>query len=276
MAQRRQSRGLFWSLMFASLVTALTCNGLIMYAGVQTVTKNQSLQNALQKEGEATLQAIAAKKATARAAAIAEGYVDPLTITNSCNTLRKHNNPASMDVLVNKKHCLIPESYVPADLETRSGVTLSAKAMPHFQAMLAAATAAGKPLYVTSSYRSYDDQVSTYAYWIATSGQQGADTYSARPGYSEHQTGFVVDVASNGCVLDCFGNTPAYTWLHDHAAEYGFIQRYYAGSEAVTGYKAEEWHYRYVGVTTAKDMNARSIKTLEEYWGINGGDYNGT
>ena len=110
---------------------------------------------------------------------------------------------------------------------------------------------------------------------MSVSGAAGADTYSARPGYSEHQTGFAVDVANatGTCSLDCFGTTSQYAWLQQHAADYGFIQRYYAGFEAITGYKAEEWHYRYVGVAIAKDMQQRGIKTLEQYWGVPGGTY---
>ena len=103
--------------------------------------------------------------------------------------------------------------------------------------------------------------------------KRGADTYSARPGYSEHQTGLAFDVAAGSCVLDCFGTTSQYQWLQANAADYGFIQRYYAGYENITGYKAEEWHYRYVGTAVAKDMQARGIKTLEQYWDILGGGY---
>ncbi len=190
-----------------------------------------------------------------------------------CNPLKVHNDPAQIDVLVNKKHCLQPVGFAPADLMTANGATLSAKAIEAYRQLFAAAVAAGQPFYVTSSYRSYTDQVTTYSYWVSTSDQAEADTYSARPGYSEHQTGLAFDVAAAGCVLDCFGSTSQYTWLQHHAAEYGFIQRYYKGYEPITGYKAEEWHYRYVGVETAKKMQAKAIKTLEEYWNIEGGTY---
>jgi D-alanyl-D-alanine carboxypeptidase len=175
-----------------------------------------------------------------------------------------------------------PVTYIPGDLvsvidSNGSSYLLSAKAAPSFKAMSDAATADGESFYLTSSYRSYSDQVSTYAYWVNTSGTAGADTYSARPGYSEHQTGLAFDVAASvggtNYVLSDFARTSQYQWLQAHAADYGFIQRYYAGSESITGYEAEEWHYRYVGVTVAKDMQAKGIKTLEQYWGISGGDY---
>jgi len=189
-----------------------------------------------------------------------------------CNTSTAHNNPASIDVVVNKKHCIQPLTYVPA-LATSHGATLSTQIISAYNQLFEAAAAAGQPFYVTSSYRSYSNQVTTYNHWISISGQAGADTYSARPGYSEHQTGFAFDVAANGCTLDCFGSTSQYQWFQQHAADYGFIQRYYAGYDAITGYKAEEWHYRYVGVAVAKDMQAKGIKTLEQYWGVTGGDY---
>lgn len=193
--------------------------------------------------------------------------------SRACNTATSHTNPASIDVMVNKKHCIQPLSYAPADLVTSHGATLSKKAMSAFNKMYDAAAAAGQPFYVTSSYRSYATQISTYNYWISISGQAGADTYSARPGYSEHQTGLAFDVAASGCTLDCFGSTSQYKWFQQHAAEYGFIQRYYAGYESITGYKAEEWHYRYVGIEAAQDMKAKGIKTLEQYWNMPGGVY---
>ena len=258
-----------------AVVAAVTLNGLVLYNGLGEISANTAAQTAAEAKSKKQLAAIKAQKAKEREQAIAEGYEDPLTTTNACNTAVKHNNPASTDVVINKKHCLVPESYEPADLVTDSdnNVTLSAKAMTHFEDMFKAAAAAGQSFRVTSSYRSYVDQVSTYNYWVSTSGIAGADTYSARPGFSEHQTGFVVDVAAGSCVLDCFGSTTQYTWLQEHAADYGFIQRYYAGYESTTGYKAEEWHYRYVGKTVAKAMKTKGIKTLEEYWDIEGGDY---
>jgi len=140
--------------------------------------------------------------------------------------------------------------------------------------MMNAAAAAGQALAVTSSYRSYATQVTTYNYWVSISGKDGADTYSARPGYSEHQTGLALDVqTADGRSLSNFAGTSQYQWLQAHAHEYGFIQRYVAGYESVTGYSAEEWHYRYVGVDVATDMRTKGIKTLEQYWSMTGGDY---
>lgn len=216
----------------------------------------------------------AAEEAAAKqvANAAAKGMSGTLD-SKMCNTATSHNDPSLIDVLVNKKHCIQPITFEPSDLVATNGATVSAKAADAFNQLYAAAAAAGQPFYVTSSYRSYGSQASTYNKWVSTSGQVGADTYSARPGYSEHQTGLAFDVAASECTLDCFGSTPQYGWLQQHAADYGFIQRYHAGFEVITGYKAEEWHYRYVGVKVAKDMQARGVKTLEEYWRLSGGDY---
>lgn len=192
----------------------------------------------------------------------------------SCNISSVRNDPSRIDVLVNKKHCLQPLSFAPSDLITVNGATISQKAAPDFQALMNAASEAGYPLAVTSSYRSYQTQVSTYNYWVSISGVAVADTYSARPGYSEHQTGLAIDFATtDGCALSCFAGTAEYAWLRDNAHRFGFIQRYVAGQEAITGYQAEEWHYRYVGKTVASEMKASDTVTLEAFWNLPGGGY---
>ena len=227
------------------------------------------------KAEEARLRKLAEAKAAAEE--VIKNPSTAVTTVNpvSCNVSGQRTDPTSIGVLVNKKHCMQPLNYAPADLVTLYGATISAKVAEDFTALFQAAQAAGQGLSVTSSYRSYATQVSTYNYWVSISGAQGADQYSARPGYSEHQTGFALDFANaNGsCSLDCFGTTSQYDWLQQNAATYGFIQRYYAGKEAITGYMAEEWHYRYVGPTVALDMKAKGIQTLEEYWGLPGGSY---
>ena len=218
----------------------------------------------------------AAAKITAENAVTATNATSSTVDSASCNSLSSHKNPSAIDVIVNKKHCIQPVAFIPNDLiSVGNGFQLSAKAAGSFNSLMAAASAANEPLAITSSYRSYSDQVSTYAYWVNVSGAAGADTYSARPGYSEHQTGLAFDVAdaAKQYVLSNFSKTSQYQWLQANAADYGFIQRYYVGYEAITGYKAEEWHYRFVGVTVAQDMQLKNIKTLEEYWDVSGGGY---
>ena len=120
-----------------------------------------------------------------------------------------------------------------------------------------------------SGFRSYGTQAKLYQSYVNREGQAAADRYSARPGYSEHQTGLAFDViGTNGHLVE---DESAAQWLLDHAADYGFVVRYLKGKESVTGYMHEEWHLRYVG-KEAKEIAASGL-TLEEYYGFDGGDY---
>ena len=264
----------------------------VSYQYIQQVDETVATYQAAIREQETIAKASIAERITrteeqaARATAAQSAYAaaqlakqQVLTLpgdqvdATACNPSTIHADPSKIDVLVNKKHCLQPLTFTPTLTDAYDGARLTPEAADAFNRLAAAITADGYGLAVTSSYRSYSDQVSTYNYWVSVSGRDGADTYSARPGYSEHQTGLALDVASEGLVLSQFGSSSAYGWLQAHAAEYGFIQRYYAGEEKTTGYMAEEWHYRYVGTTVAKDMQAKGVKTLEAYWGMSGGDY---
>lgn len=240
---------------------------------------NQYLEEADIQIKETTAERLAREEARKKAAhelaeRAAVGNISTEGIDSTvCAATRHHIDPDKLDVVVNKQHCIQPLSYEPSDLAVSNGAKLRRVAIDAFNEMYLAAQVAGQGFTVTSSYRSYADQVATYSYWVNLSGREEADTYSARPGYSEHQTGLSIDVAAPGCMLDCFGTSTQYQWLQQHAADYGFVQRYYAGYESITGYKAEEWHYRYVGREVAQDMKRKGIKTLEEYWNIPGGDY---
>ena len=120
-----------------------------------------------------------------------------------------------------------------------------------------------------SGFRSYATQAQLYQSYVNQEGQAAADRYSARPGYSEHQTGLAFDViGTDGQLVEDAG---AAQWLLDHAPDYGFVVRYPRGKESVTGYMHEEWHLRYIG-KEAKDIAASGL-TLEEYYGFDGGDY---
>ena len=120
-----------------------------------------------------------------------------------------------------------------------------------------------------SGFRSYETQTQLYQDYVNKDGKAEADRYSARPGYSEHQTGLAFDlIGTNG---DLVTEEKAAQWLLDHAADYGFVVRYLKGKEKETGYMAEEWHLRYVG-QEAKDIAASGL-SLEEYYGFEGGDY---
>lgn len=156
-------------------------------------------------------------------------------------------------LLVNKKHAL-PRGYGGTD----------ATAYAALQSLQGKATSSGYDIPFISGYRSYDYQEKLYNDYVARDGQALADTYSARPGCSEHQTGLAFDI---GEIDTSYGNTPAGKWLAAHCAQFGFILRYPAGKESITGYQYEPWHIRYVGVDIATQIMDRGI-TLEEYLGV--------
>lgn len=165
-------------------------------------------------------------------------------------------------LVVNKKHRL-PSSYNPGE---------NKQARKAVNAMIAKAKKANIRLTAFSTFRSYDRQRVLYNNYVASHGKKQADRFSARPGYSEHQTGLAFDIGganSKHWAEDSFANTKEAKWLAKHAHEFGFIIRYPKGKEKVTGYQYEPWHLRYLGSTNAKKVN-KSGKTLEEYLNIKG------
>lgn len=161
-------------------------------------------------------------------------------------------------VLIANKTYSLPVSYNPGGLNGEMYSSL--------QTMFNDAAAQGINLWIKSGYRSYATQQSTYAYWVSQYGQATADTISARPGHSEHQTGLAADINS----LDQeFEYTPEGKWLNDNCYKYGFIIRFVKGKENETGYAFEPWHVRYVGKDLATKLyNGGNWITLESYFGI--------
>lgn len=181
--------------------------------------------------------------------------------------------PSSIWVVVNKQHSLNPISYTPTDLVgIGNGQLARSDTATALSSLFAAAKANGTPIYSLSGYRSYATQSGLYNSYVQSDGQAAADTYSARPGYSEHQTGLAADVGTGTCDLNvCFGSTDAGKWIAANAYTYGFIVRYPADKTTITGYQYEPWHLRYVGVQLATQMHDKGIATLEEYFGVSGG-----
>ena len=189
------------------------------------------------------------------------------------------DDPASPWVIVNKHRPLKPADYVPADL-VRPTVAISAAGEAALlnsttaaaaEAMFAAAAQDGVAMVLASGYRSYSTQVTTYNGYVAARGQADADTASARPGHSEHQTGWAFDIGDGGgaCSFQpCFAEQPAATWAKANGHRFGFVVRYPWMLHPITGYYYEPWHLRYVGVEAATDMLNRGIGTLEEYFGL--------
>lgn len=158
-------------------------------------------------------------------------------------------------ILIANKTYSLPSDYAP-------GVDPTAQAA--LNELISAAAKEGHTLYLMSGYRSYERQYTLYHNYGKRDGYEAADTYSARPGFSEHQTGLAFDMNS---VEISWGKTPEGQWLKNHCAEYGFIIRYPENMTDITGYIYEPWHIRYLGVETAKAVTESGL-TLEEYLGI--------
>lgn len=171
-------------------------------------------------------------------------------------------------LLVTKERPLDPLTYAPSDLVQVAGTKLSVTAAKDFNAMVRAAAAEGVPVLAVSGYRSYAEQETLHARYFETFGPRRAAQLSAEPGHSEHQTGLAIDIAdfSGACpLMECFAGTPAGAWTAANAWRYGFIVRYPAGAQDVTGYSYEPWHLRHVGVATAAEMHRTMAPTLEAY-----------
>lgn len=165
------------------------------------------------------------------------------------------------EIVIANKHYPLSKDYNPGENPTAKAELLK---------LIAAMQEAGFPISDHySGFRSYETQTQLYQDYVNKDGKAEADRYSARPGYSEHQTGLAFDLI--GTDGDLVTEEKAAQWLLDHAADYGFVVRYLKGKEKETGYMAEEWHLRYVG-KEAKDIAASGL-SLEEYYGFEGGDY---
>ncbi len=174
-------------------------------------------------------------------------------------------DPASLTVLVNKNNAL-PADYVPeleALGEAYGSGSLRPEASQAFRAMADAAREEGISLLSVSAYRSYQHQWNTYNRYLGQYARKTVDTFSARPGHSEHQTGLALDINVASSKAH-FEKTPAFAWLKEHCAQYGFLLRYDQGKEEITGYRFEPWHYRYVGVEIAQACMEQGL-SYEEY-----------
>ena len=167
--------------------------------------------------------------------------------------------------LIDKQHSL-PDGYAPGDLVTltgtgsflvsRVGLALRRPAVTALEEMAEASRAAGVTLVVSSAYRSYDYQVEVYNRIVREMGREAADRESARPGFSQHQSGLAADF---GSIDDSFAQTAAGCWIAANASRFGWSLSFPDGYEAVTGYRWESWHFRYVG----KDLAA----FIDKYFG---------
>ncbi len=191
------------------------------------------------------------------------------------------DDPNSIWVIANKHRQLTPKDYRPSDLVSPNvPLRLSAgteemqvrrEVATALQTMFATAKNNGLELMVSSAFRSYNFQKGLYNRYVIQQGEAVADTQSARPGHSEHQTGLAIDVepASRKCeVEECFADTPEGQWIAQHAHEYGFIIRYGKDQEAMTGYIYEPWHLRYVGKPLAEEVQKKGNPPLEGFFDL--------
>lgn len=165
-------------------------------------------------------------------------------------------------ILIANKEYPLPANYAPGeDVEAREA----------FGEMAAEAALSNFDLTAFSTYRSFEYQEELYERYVTRDGKEAADRYSARPGYSEHQTGLAFDIGEVNYeqywASSEFGETEAGKWLAENAHRFGFILRYPLGKEELTGYMHESWHFRYVGTEIAKEIYEKNI-TLEEYVGL--------
>lgn len=172
-------------------------------------------------------------------------------------------------MLVNKYHFL-GENFLPANLKAirqdcvKNGqkLQLTEVAQVSFEEMCLAARKAGLSLVANSAYRGYREQEEVLKDSATQFGQEYAEEYVSRPGFSEHQTGLALDLAAQNS--DYFPVTPEYQWALDNAAQFGFILRYPEGKTEITGFNPEAWHFRYVGKPIAEKITSQNL-TLEEY-----------
>ncbi|WP_336046536.1 M15 family metallopeptidase [Solibacillus ferritrahens] len=166
-------------------------------------------------------------------------------------------------VLIVNKKIPLPASYNKGE---------DSKARSAFDKMAGAAKGEGIELVAFSGFRSYEYQKTLYDRYVKRDGKDAADRYSARPGYSEHQTGLAFDIGEKGqedlWLTNAFGETKAGQWLAQNSHKFGFILRYPKGKEQITGFMHESWHFRYLEGDLATKVYEAGV-TLEEYLGIN-------
>ncbi|WP_241976536.1 MULTISPECIES: M15 family metallopeptidase [unclassified Cryobacterium] len=205
------------------------------------------------------------------------GSPEPVVMPTFDRSARSRDDPASLWVVVDKTRPLNPTDYAPTDLVD---VPVAHVWSPQLRREASDATVAlfsafeaetGLKLQSHSAYRNFAAQVMVYDADVAANGQAFADTSTARPGTSEHQTGLAIDISAlpGICSLDaCFGDTPQGQWLAVNAWRFGFLLRYPADKVAITGYGYEPWHFRYIGTELAMEMHATGTATLEEFFGL--------
>lgn len=267
---RRQYRGVVFIICAALVILTAAGLGTFWYLKQQDIAKYEQATREVSRMVDERLAAIEAKKK------------EPVYITlPGADQIRAivqdYDQPDSLWAMANKKRSL-PMDYKPTplvipDVPTRTDKSDEERSVrgdvtEPLKKMFDAAKKAGHSLMIGSAYRSSDLQAVYFNSYVAASGLEAANQYSAKPGQSEHQLGLSVDIStlSQQCYLsECFTSTPDGEWLAKNAYKYGFTLRYQKGKESITGYNFEPWHYRYVGVDLATALYQSDL-TLEEAW----------
>lgn len=242
----------------------------VLTAGASAVTCGLALTACSHQDGGAQADSPSPSDALAGGSRTsASSDASPKVSADPAGSDGDHVSPDSLQVLVNKRNPLSPLDYAPSDLQAFGSVQLRRAAAQAAQQMFEAARQAGLPLIALSGYRSYGEQVGTYQHWVNTYGKEQADVASARPGYSEHQTGLAMDVGTgSSCDLQvCFRETDAAQWLAEHCTRFGFVLRYPWQQHETTGYWFESWHFRFIGKEQAQAYRDAKADSLEDFWG---------
>lgn len=184
--------------------------------------------------------------------------------------VKKASNLNNITILVNKYNYL-SEDYIPNNLEeldetySIKGMKLVKEAKNAFEALSQDASLNNLTIKAMSTYRSYSYQNNLYNNYVKADGEEEANKYSAKPGYSEHQTGLALDVYNEKLPYTRFEETDEFKWMQENAYKYGFILRYPKDKENITGYSYESWHYRYVGFEIAEYITKNNL-TYDEYY----------
>lgn len=238
----------------------------------------------VQTDSKSTVSEDATDTAAASSATVSDNSQYPAPQLPSGNTVSKGTTSKGFSIqeidgatyidghLIANKTYALPGGFIPTNPDQpvnnadRSSTCLDKTLMSAWKSMLKDASANGLNIYIASGYRSYNYQVNVYNRYVKSDGASVADTYSSRPGYSEHQTGLCFDLNS---IEDSFQYTDEGKWVNDNCYKYGFCIRFPKNKDAYTGYKYESWHLRYVGVDLATKLyNNGDWLSLEEYFGI--------
>lgn len=264
---RRQKRR---TLLYVGSLSVVLCAGMIIGTAYA-----QNAERSAREEREAQKLALEA----------AEGTEDTTAEDTDAEDTEEETEPEDAEehlpedwnlILVNKTHP-IPDDYEVELKSIGSGHQIDARAYDDFRAMIQASKADGVYIYVTSSYRDRDKQISLYEKKTDSYLRQGYSLEDAKekagqvvavPGTSEHHLGLALDMVSSEYrkLDEKQENTRGFQWLKAHSWEYGFILRYPNGSTDITGIIYEPWHFRYVGKEAAKEIYEQGV-TLEEYLG---------